>query len=71
MPQYKMNGWHSRPNLKAVLAAILWSSLPDSSRGAKYVFSLDDLNKQEVRQIINNKNPRVVYPCIIGQLAFF
>jgi hypothetical protein len=67
----EMNGWQEGPNTKAVLAAALWSTLPDTSRGAKYVFSLNDLGKQKVREIIKDKKPRIVYSCTIGKLAFY
>lgn len=67
----KMNGWQDQPNLKAVLAAILWPAFPDMTQGAHYVFSLQDLENQKVRQIIKDKKPKVVWPCSVGQLAFY
>jgi hypothetical protein len=66
----RMNGWQD-PSIKATLAAILWPTLTDPSRGAKYVFSLQDLEDQKVRQIIKDKSPKVVWPCSTGQLVFY
>lgn len=66
----RMNG-RQQPDIKATLAAALWSALPDTSRGAKYVFSLQDLERKEVGRIIKDKKVRVIYPCSVGGLVFY
>jgi hypothetical protein len=67
----KMNGWQEMPNIKATLAAMLWPALPDTSLGAKYVFSSQDLETRKVDQIIKDKKARAIYPCLVGELAFY
>ncbi len=60
-----MNGWQP-PNMKAILVASLWPILPDTSAGANYVFSTQDLEMDAVREIIGDAKPRVVWRCVAG-----
>lgn len=66
----QMNGWQE-PNIQAALAAALWPMLPDTSGGANYAFSTQDLMREDVRKIIAGTSPKVVWMCNTGELAFY
>ena len=66
----RMNGWQE-PDQKAILASALWSILPDASAGANYVFSAEDLRREDVKKIIGGTPPGVVWRCATGSLTFY
>lgn len=67
---HRMNGWQE-PDLKAVLASMLWAVLPDASGGANYVFSREDLEREDVQEIVGSAQPGAVWECAVGELIFY
>ena len=68
----QMNGWHDCPNDRARLAAGLWWLFQDPSRGARFVFSVDDLRLKGVREIVQGVGPpRARFRCAVGGLVFY
>jgi hypothetical protein len=67
----KMNGWDSDPDLRAFFASRFFHLLPDTSGGAKYAFSIQDVAAGAAVVAVGEQPPKVVYPCVRGGLAFY
>lgn len=66
----RMNGWQE-PSPQAIMASALWPMLPDTSAGANYVFSAEDLEREDVKEIVGDARPRAVWRCSTGALNFY
>lgn len=66
-----MYGWQEKVSNEARAAALFWRWLPDTSNGARHMFSFADLRQDKVRRIIRGKRVKAVFRCKIGGLVFY
>ena len=59
-------GWHGQPSATAEWVSKAWRHLPDYSNGGRYLLSLEDLKRAEVKQMIEGLAERARFECARG-----